>query len=114
MSELRTRISPLLEPALERYAAALRARYGKAVLQIRLFGSWPRREAHEESDVDVAVVLAEVDWDTRRDVIDMAADIGLELDLFISPTLFDRRTFEKWRAQERALVMDIEREGVPL
>lgn len=114
MPELRTRISPLIEPALGRYATALRARYGDAVLQIRLFGSWARGEAHEESDIDVAVVLAEVDWDTRRAVIDMATDIGLELDLLLSPTLLDRRTFEAWRAQERPLVMDIEREGVPL
>ena len=114
MSQLRARVSPLLAPALERYAAALRSRYGEAVLDLRLFGSWARGEANEDSDVDVAVVLSEVDWETRCAVIDMATDIGLELDLPISPTLFDRKTFDEWRAQERALVMDIEREGLPL
>ena len=64
--------------------------------------------------MDVAVVLEQLDWRTRCDVIDLATDIGLERDLRISLTLFDRATFARWRAQERPLVMDIENDGVPL
>lgn len=97
-----------------RFADALRARYPGEVLDVRLFGSCARGEAHEDSDVDVAVVLERLDWRTRRDVIDLATDIGLEHDLRLSPTLFDRATFEHWRVQERPLVMDIERDGVRL
>ena len=66
------------------------------------------------SDVDVAVVLQMVDWRTKRDVIDLAASIGLEHDVLLSPTVLDRETFERWHAQERRFVMDIQREGLPL
>ena len=37
------------------FADALRRRYGDAVVQAKLFGSCARGEAHERSDVDVAV-----------------------------------------------------------
>lgn len=97
-----------------RFADALRARYSDEVLDVRLFGSCARGEVHEDSDVDVAVVLERLDWRTRCDVIDLATDIGLEHDLRLSPTLFDRATFEHWRTQQRPLVMDIERDGVRL
>ncbi|MGH9380106.1 MAG: nucleotidyltransferase domain-containing protein, partial [Thermoanaerobaculia bacterium] len=81
---------------------------------VRLFGSFARAQAHEDSDVDVAVVLEQVDRRTRGEVIDLATDVGLPLDLHISPTIFDRETWERWRRQERPLVMDIERDGVRL
>jgi predicted nucleotidyltransferase len=100
--------------AASRFAGELRRRYGKAVLDVRLFGSFARAEAHEESDVDVAVVLERADWNTRRAVIDLATDVGLPLELLISPTIFDRETYARWRRQERPLVMDIERDGMPL
>lgn len=104
----------LAESVVARFARELRRRYGDAVLEVRLFGSFARGEADEASDVDVAVVLESADWETRRDIVDLATDTGLAHDLLLSPTVFDRETYEAWRRQERALVMDIEREGVPL
>ncbi len=104
----------LVRTVADRFARELRRRYGDAVLDIRLFGSFARGGADEASDVDVAVVLESVDWETRRDVIDLATDTGLPHQLLLSPTVFDRETWETWRRQERALVLDIEREGVPL
>lgn len=96
------------------FAGALRGRYGTALVDVRLFGSCARGEMREDSDVDVAVVLERVDWRTKRDVIDLASGIGLEHDVLLSPTVLDRETFERWRAQERLFVMDIQREGMPL
>lgn len=99
---------------MERFAEELRHRFGEAVVDVRLFGSFARSEAHEESDVDVAVVLEHADWQTRGEVIDLATDLGLPVELHISPTIFDRETYVRWRRQERPLVMDIERDGVHL
>jgi uncharacterized protein len=108
------RLSPQLTRALEELAAKLRQCFGAAVVDLRVFGSVARGESHEDSDVDVAVVLDEVDWETRRAVIDLATDISLATGLSISPTLFARETWDRFRAQERPLVMDILRDGVPL
>jgi len=100
--------------AASRFASILRDRYPDALVDVRLFGSCARGEMREDSDVDVAVVLRVVDGRTKRDVIDLASSIGLEHDVLLSPTVLDRETFQRWRAQERLLVMDIQREGMPL
>lgn len=92
----------------------MRERFGEAVVGLRLFGSYAQARAHEDSDVDVAVVLEQADWQTRKEVIDLATDTGLEHDLLLSPAIFERSTYERWLEQERPLVMDIEREGVAL
>lgn len=97
---------------LGRFANVVRSRFGPSVVDIRLFGSHARANAHEDSDVDVAVVLEAAGWDERRDIINLAADIGLEHGLMLSPTVFDRGTYERWRAQDRRLVRDIETEGI--
>jgi predicted nucleotidyltransferase len=83
MAEVEAPPVPLVQTVVARFAREPRQRYGAAVREVRLFGSFARGGAHEDSDVDVAVVL-------------------------------DQETYERWRAQERRLVMDIEREGVPL
>ena len=100
--------------ALARFASVVRGRFGESVVDIRLFGSHARANAHEDSDVDVAVVLNMAGWTIRREAIDLSADIGLEHDLLLSPTVFDRETYERWRAQDRPLVRDIETEGIRL
>ena len=114
MHERDVRVSPLHTRALEELASKLRRHFGAAIVDLRLFGSVARGESHEGSDVDVAVVFADVDWKTRREVLDLAADIGLGDRPLISPAIFSRDTWDRFRAQERPLVMDIEREGIAL
>ncbi|HSL84726.1 MAG TPA: nucleotidyltransferase domain-containing protein [Thermoanaerobaculia bacterium] len=92
MVELVVPPDSLVRTLAGRFARELRERYGDAVHLVRLFGSFARGEAHEESDVDLAVVLEEADFDTRRKVIDLATDIGMPHDLRLSPTVFDRAT----------------------
>ena len=106
--------NPKFPEVLARFAGAVREQFGEAVLDIRLFGSYARSDAHEGSDVDVAVVLEEAGWEARRDVVDLASDLGLAHDLTLSPTVFDRETWERWRAQDRPLARDIERDGIRL
>ena len=110
----RRRLSSTVATALESLAGALRERWGGALLELHLFGSHARGEAHEASDVDVCVVLDRAGWRERREVIDLATDIGLSFDLVLSATVFDGPTWRRWRRQERPLVMDIDREGVAL
>ena len=99
--------------AARRFADTLPERYGDGLVDVRMFGSCARGEMREDSDVDVAVVLERVDWRTKCDVIDLSTDLGLEHDMLLSPSVLDRATFDRWRTQERPLVMDIERDGLP-
>lgn len=81
---------------------------------MRLFGSWARGEANEDSDVDVFVLLRTMTAADWRDVVNLAAEVGLELDLWLSPTTFDLARYQQWRRQERGLVMDIHDQGIPV
>ena len=49
--------------AIEAYAQAVREAYGERVKGIYLFGSRARGDHTPESDADIAVVLADGDWD---------------------------------------------------
>lgn len=51
-----TWLSPTESAVLTRFADRVRAHYGDRVSRIVLFGSRARREEHEESDLDVAVI----------------------------------------------------------
>lgn len=109
-----TTVAPTALRAATEFSAALRQRYGDDVLAVRLFGSYARGEATEDSDVDISVVLVSMDTRRRRDVIDLATDIGLRHELVLSPMAFDEPTYRKRQRQERPLVMDIEHEGLVL
>jgi uncharacterized protein len=107
-------LTPLVQEALRRFRDDVRAAAGDNLVALRLFGSYARGEAHEDSDVDVAVVVRQATWADRRVILDVAADISLDLELCLSPTILPVEQYELWRRQDRALVRDIEREGVAL
>lgn len=74
----------IAEDAARRLADA----YGDRLRQVVLFGSWVRGQAHEESDVDLVVVLDHVrDRAAERDRIvdalfDLEADSGRAIEAF--------------------------------
>jgi predicted nucleotidyltransferase len=53
--------------ALARFVSAVRASYGDRVHGIFLFGSRARGDHRADSDADVAVVLADGDWEEWRE-----------------------------------------------
>ncbi len=54
--------SPLDAIAIAQSVAhGLKQLYGGRLMEVRLFGSWARRDAHPESDIDLLVVLDRVD-----------------------------------------------------
>lgn len=109
-----TPLPPRISQALAELRRRLASRFGADLVQMRLFGSWARGEANEDSDVDVFVLLRTMTPGAWRDVVNLAAEVGLELDLRLSPTIFDIARHEEWQRQERGLVMDIHRQGIPV
>jgi predicted nucleotidyltransferase len=110
----RSGLSPLVDDVLDRFARGLREKFGPRLLGMRVFGSYTRGEAHEMSDLDVFVLLDTVSWADQTEILNLAGDLWSESELFVSPVIMDQARFEKWRRQERPLVMQIEAEGIPL
>lgn len=99
----------------ERYAAEVRARFGKRVRRIRLYGSAARGDWTPESDIDVLVLLDEVATEDSRWLSARAFAMGLmETGLLLQPLYMPEADFTHLRNRERRFALEVEKEGMDL
>ena len=109
------RLPALVEATLNAFVAGVRQRFGARVVALRLFGSYARGDATEDSDVDCLVLLDPMDRDADRAITDLAADLTWQIaGVVISPMTMSVGEFETWKALERRTPLEIEREGIAL
>lgn len=117
------KLPPGVAGALSQFVERLVARFGDDIRRVILYGSFARGEAHEESDVDVMVVVG---WEFERlpgggyrspygdprweAVIDLATDATLECDRYVSAFVADEALFQVGRDAIR----EARREGIEL
>jgi predicted nucleotidyltransferase len=87
-------------------------RFGERLELVRLFGSYARGDAHEESDVDVLVLVRGLTRPEKIAVIEAAGELGLAAGRSVSALAMDAEEFQKLRTLEARLALDIDREGV--
>jgi len=90
--------------------------YGDSIEGIYLFGSYARHEETDQSDIDiVAIVQGErSELQNQLKVIwDKAADIGLENDVVVSPTVIPYDEFLQYK-ETLPYYKNISREGVKI
>ena len=102
------------ELALRDFLAKVAQRFGGNYLYSLMFGSKARGDAHEGSDLDVAVVMQKADFETKRAIYAIAYDELLENEVDISPVIFSLDVFERQKAAHFPLLREIERDMVPL
>ncbi|MCU0469449.1 MAG: nucleotidyltransferase domain-containing protein [Arcicella sp.] len=56
-----------IQPIIQEFTEQAKAHYGDRLAKIILFGSYARGEAHEDSDVDLLVVLNDEEVQTRQE-----------------------------------------------
>ena len=108
--------SPIVVAALDRFGKGLRDRFGARVSEIVLFGSRARGEAHEESDVDVLVVVDDLTEQERLAVLDLAyaAERVAPEWVGLSPLVYSSAQASRMRSGGRRLFRDIDHEGIRL
>ena len=105
----------VVRQTLTAFVSGVRERFGARVASIRLFGSYARGEAREDSDVDCLVLLDRVDPEDERAIIDLAADLIWQIGgAVISPLTMPVGGFDAWKGRERRAALEIEREGISL
>ena len=88
--------------------------YGDDIVEILLYGSYARKEETDQSDVDIVAIVKGNRLDLQKKlkiVWDISADIGLENDVVVSPTVVPFDEFEKYR-EILPYYMNIEKEGI--
>jgi predicted nucleotidyltransferase len=100
------------QQAIQEFVRRAQSLYGDKLRQVILYGSCARNEATEESDIDLAVVLAgEVRPGAEIDrMIDIITDINLEYGVLLSVYPVSE---ENYRNTNSPLLINIRREGIP-
>ena len=90
--------------------------YGEKLSSIILFGSYARGDNTDESDIDIMILLdcdkQEVD-SFREETRNMADDISLDSDFFVSILLRDKKNFED-KQDFLPFYKNVVREGVKI
>ena len=84
---------------LRNYAEAVKKIYGPILSKMVLYGSYARGDYHEDSDVDVMILLDVPPKEERKRLDDVAAitsDFNMEHDLDIEPLVHTVALFQKW------------------
>jgi predicted nucleotidyltransferase len=106
--ELRMRVA-------REFADWLREELGEIVLDVRVFGSTARGEVHEDSDVDVFILVSRpLTLDEELALAGKMVDLLMETSLFVQ---WVDRTQERWEtpvAQATGLARAIREQGVPV
>jgi predicted nucleotidyltransferase len=100
--------------ALTKFKIAVEKELGSEILKFIFFGSRARGERKKYSDLDVLVLLKEEKKIFTDKIDDVAGDIFLDYDVDISPLVMSKEYFNWLKSIERAIALDIEREGIPL
>ena len=109
---------PPLEPrekrALEEFVQKVRERLGDNLVALKLFGSKATGRAAPDSDIDVLVEINEAGATVEDQVLDVAFEVNVAHEVYISPRVIARATLEDpvWRLTP--FLQAVEREGVTL
>lgn len=94
--------------AFEKFVERAEEELGDQIVQIMLFGSVARGEENEESDVDVLVVVR--DKAVKDQVFDLAYQIMLAEDIYISPKVIPLDLFKSMKEQGNPFLKSIREE----
>ncbi len=107
-------LPPMETAALRDLRDWLHAQFGTRVRELKLFGSYARGEAHEESDVDVLVVVDDLTSAEAREIGYQSGDLLTRYDVIVSPFAVSRERMDLLRSRERLIAREIDRDGVSL
>jgi predicted nucleotidyltransferase len=107
-------LGPHRAAALQEFASAVRHFLGSRLVALKLFGSQVRGEAAPDSDLDVLVAVEEAGPALENAILDLAFQVNLAHDVYISPRVIARQIFEDPVWGSTPFIRTLQAEGVPL
>lgn len=98
------------------FKTRLQELYPEAALEVRLYGSRARGDAHEESDLDLLVLIPDNEQSVRRLAAEAVFRVYAELDypFVISPQVMSHDHFAELLRRERLYAQEVVRDGIPI
>ncbi len=100
--------------ALQDFARRVRERLGPLLVSLKLFGSKATGKDVHESDIDVLVVVQTASVSVEDQVLDIAFQVNLEHEVYISPRVIDRAVLDDPVWKMTPFLKALEKEGVPV
>ncbi|MBQ8698599.1 MAG: nucleotidyltransferase domain-containing protein [Schwartzia sp.] len=105
-----------IQPFLDQYTQKIKELYGADLNKIILYGSYARGDYHEDSDIDIMILLNvphEQERDKIRLLINTTYDFNFDNDLDIQPIPKSLDLFQQWK-NVLPFYKNVEKEGVIL
>jgi predicted nucleotidyltransferase len=99
-----------IEDFVDRAEEALGERLEDAIL----FGSYARDEHVPGSDIDIALLVAEIEEDDEQNIWNIVGDFQEDRDLYFSPKLYRKDVFEEKVEEGYSFYTTVSEEGVEL
>lgn len=108
--------TPDVHSATERFLGLLGSRFGSRLSEVVLFGSRARGDAHEDSDVDLLVVVDYLSESERGLVFEAAWTAGLASgdEVVLAPIPYSTAQAVELRSRGKRLLREIDGHGIPL
>jgi predicted nucleotidyltransferase len=107
-------LSDVERTAILDFLARVRSTYGNRIQQAMLFGSKARGEATDDSDIDVAVIVADETWQVRDEICKVSADISLQYDVLLDARVIGAARWQYMSEIRAGLYQNISSEAIPL
>jgi predicted nucleotidyltransferase len=102
------------QQAVLEFVRLLREGFGELISSVALFGSQARGESVPGSDIDVLVVVRSEDWRIHKQIRYLAADIGLQYEVTLSPRVWSVSHRQEMEELHSLLYQNIRRDGIDL
>ena len=97
---------------LKQFKSRIKQTLGGRLVELKLFGSKARGDDQPDSDIDALVIVTTDDWRICDTVYNVATDISLETDLYISAKVISKNRFDQLRIDGTPFLRNISKDAI--
>ena len=103
-----------LDSILKKFKKEILQQFGNEIMDIILFGSQARGDAHKDSDIDVLVITKSNDWHLGDQIGEVAYNILLETGTYISTKVISEQQYIYLNQIHAPFIDNVGKEGFSL